>query len=155
MDGDAALKSNSMPMEGSQNALGVVAGADRGKNMPSGAAIMAAMSCCCEAPVKSGCPKLWSFCMVSLEGSFRSPLWPVGGGVAVCEGSEPSTSPLRIFLEDWSWFDRLGLGSESELAMCSQGTMIELGEDARRREGSTGGRGKLGSGDKWFTWVAI
>lgn len=81
--------------------------------------------------------------------SFRSPLRPVGGGVAVCVGSESVTVPLRAFFDDdGGCFDGSGLGRESESAVYSLGTVIEFGDEARRRDGSTGGKGRLGLGEK-------
>jgi hypothetical protein len=82
--------------------------------------------------------------MVSVESfgaSFLVPLDAVFGGVAVC----PVNGSSKCFL------GRLGvtffLGSSNRVS-------YGPGDEGSRFEGSTGGRGRLGFGEKWCTWVA-
>jgi hypothetical protein len=84
----------------------------------------------------------------SLGASFRSPLRAEGGGVAVwvCSSLAP---PSRLgFFADLCSDSGSGLGCDSDSAEYSRGTFSGVGDEGSRREGSTGGKGRLGFGEK-------
>ncbi len=64
------------------------------------------------------------------------------------------TVPRRDFLEKRPLL-AVGLDSGPEAAGFPLGVSLMLGEEGRRREGSTGGSGVFGLGEKWLAWAAI
>jgi hypothetical protein len=91
----------------------------------------------------------------NLGASFRS-FRAEGGGVRVC----PCPSPCpRSPVSRRAFFDALSRELDSWYSSFSVALLnsvaTEAGDDCSRREGSTGGSGRLGFGEKWLAWVAI
>jgi hypothetical protein len=92
--------------------------------------------------------------MLGFGARLRDPLWLEGGGVAVCVGGSIVRVPLRAFLDDRS-FELPSPRCSGEPPEESFNSIVELGVDGSRKEGSSGGRGTFGSGEKCVACEAI
>lgn len=93
--------------------------------------------------------------MIAFGASLRRPLCVEGGGVAVCVGGSLINDPRRTFLDE-RVVERPGVGCWAiGVGEVWYGSCVERGVEGIRQEGSSGGSGTFGSGEKCVACEAI